>query len=119
MKMRRIGIALLAVSVSGAAAAQSVSGVYSVEGRNFDGSRYRGTAEISVTSKNTCRIRWSVGSQSEGICMRNGAVLAASYGQGSTAGLVIYNIRPDGRLEGLWTMADRDGVGTETLTPQD
>ena len=110
--------ALLAVAATGAFA-QSVSGRYMVEGRNFDGSRYRGTAEILVTSKNTCRIVWNTGSTFQGICMRNGTVFAASYGQDGTAGLVIYEIRPDGRMEGLWTVADSDGVGTETLLPMD
>ncbi len=119
MMLRRLGIALAFACMPMAASAQSVSGRYTVEGRNFDGSRYRGVVEIIVTSNNTCRIVWNTGSTSEGICMRNGSVLAASYGQGNTTGLVIYEIRPDGRLEGLWTMADRDGVGTETLIPMD
>jgi len=114
----RLALALCFSGFAFAATAQDVSGRYTVEGRNFDGSRYRGSAEISVTSKNTCRIRWNTGSVSEGICMRNGSVFAASYGQKGVAGLVIYEIRPDGRMEGLWTMADQNGVGTETLTPQ-
>lgn len=116
---RTTGVAALFAVAATAAVAQSVSGRYTVEGRNFDGSRYRGTAEIEVTSKNTCRIVWNTGSTFQGICMRNGTVFAASYGQGGTAGLVIYEIRPDGRMEGLWTVADRDGVGTETLLPVD
>ena len=118
MRLRRSGLAAILVSVPLAAAAQDVSGRYTVEGRNFDGSRYRGVAEIMVTSKNTCRIVWNTGSTSEGICMRNGKTFAATYGSGSTTGLVIYEIRPDGRMEGLWTMADREGVGTEALIPQ-
>ena len=117
--MLRLGLTLAFGLMASGAVAQSVSGRYTVEGRNFDGSRYRGVAEIMVTSKNTCRIMWNTGSMSEGICMRNGDVFAASYGQGDTAGLVIYQIRPDGRMEGLWTMADRDGVGTETLIPME
>jgi hypothetical protein len=118
MKLRRSGLAAILVSLPLAAVAQDVSGRYTVEGRNFDGSRYRGVAEIMVTSKNTCRIVWNTGSTSEGICMRNGKTFAATYGSGSTTGLVIYEIRPDGRMEGLWTMADREGVGTEALIPQ-
>ncbi|MCB1498650.1 MAG: hypothetical protein KDK07_02495 [Bauldia sp.] len=118
MNLKRLIVATaFSAALVHAASAQSVTGRYKVEGRNFDGSRYSGIAEITVTSKNTCRIVWSVGSASEGICMRNGTVFAASYGQGGTVGLVIYQIQPDGRMEGLWTMADRDGVGTETLTP--
>jgi hypothetical protein len=118
MKLRRWGLAAILVMLPLAVAAQDVSGRYTVEGRNFDGSRYRGVAEIMVTTKNTCRIVWNTGSTSEGICMRNGKTFAATYGSGSTTGLVIYEIRPDGRMEGLWTMADREGVGTETLIPQ-
>jgi hypothetical protein len=114
----RLVLASCFATIAFAVAAQDVSGRYTVEGRNFDGSRYRGTAEIAVTSKNTCRIRWNTGSVSEGICMRNGSIFAASYGQEGVVGLVIYEIRPDGRMEGLWTMADRDGVGTETLIPK-
>jgi hypothetical protein len=115
---RTVLVAGLTVATVAAAAAQDVSGRYTVEGRNFDGSRYRGTAEITVTSKNTCRIAWDTGSQSRGICMRNGNILAAAYTMGSASGLVIYEIRPDGRMDGLWTLADRDGVGTETLIPR-
>jgi hypothetical protein len=118
MKLLRWGLAAILVSLPLAAAAQDVSGRYTVEVRNFDGSRYRGVGEIMVTSKNTCRIVWNTGSTSEGICMRNGKTFAATYGSGSTTGLVIYEIRPDGRMEGLWTMADREGVGTEALIPQ-
>ena len=108
------------VSLPFAAAAQDVSGRYTVEGRNFDGSRYRGTSpRSSVTSKNTCRIAWNTGSS----VGRASACGTASPSRrptapGSTIGLVIYEIRPDGRIEGLWTIADQNGVGTETLIPQ-
>jgi hypothetical protein len=30
---------------------------------------------------------------------------------------VVYQMKPDGTLEGLWTIADQGGVGTEVLTP--
>jgi len=118
MKRWGLGLAALVVSLPLAAAAQDVSGRYTVEGRNFDGSRYRGKATITVTSKNTCRIEWNVGTVWKGICMRNGTNFAASYFAGNAVGLIIYDIRPDGRMEGLWTIADHDGVGTETLTPE-
>jgi hypothetical protein len=117
MKFCRSGFAAMLVMLPLAAAAQDVSGRYTVEGRNFDGSRYRGKATISVTSKNTCRIEWNVGTVWKGFCMRNGKSLAASYSAGQAVGLIIYEIRPDGRMEGLWTIADQNGVGTETLIP--
>ena len=101
-----------------AAAAQDIGGRYQVNGTNFDGSPYRGTAQIVVTSKNTCRIAWDTGSTATGICMRNGSSFSAAYTMGDVIGLVIYRLNSDGSLEGLWTIADQDGVGTEVLTPQ-
>ena len=89
-----------------------------VNGTHLAGSRYRGTAEIVVTTKNTCRITWDTGSTAEGICMRNSDAFAAAYSMGDAVGLVIYEVHADGSLEGLWTVADQEGVGTETLTPR-
>lgn len=96
----------------------NVGGRYQVIGKNFNGSSYSGTAEITVTSNNTCRIVWVTGSTtSRGICMRNGNSFAASYVLGSKIGLVIYEQKGDGTLDGLWTIADETGVGGERLVP--
>jgi hypothetical protein len=109
--------ACLAASVVGAAA-EGLGGTYQVSGKNFDGSSYSGTAEIVVTSNTTCRIRWVTGgTTSQGICMRNGSSVAASYRLGNSVGLVIYELKSDGSLEGLWTIADKSGLGSESLTP--
>jgi hypothetical protein len=97
---------------------ESVGGRYRVSGTNFDDSKYAGTAEITVTSNNTCRIEWVTGgTTSSGICMRNGTSFAAGYVLGDAIGLVIYEINDDGSLDGLWTIADQNGVGTERLVP--
>lgn len=112
-----IALSLLLVSV-GSAMAVDVGGRYAVDGTNFDGSRYGGTAEITLTSETTCNIAWETGSTARGICMRNGDTFAASYVMGEAIGLVIYSIESDGSLEGLWTVAGQDGVGTEILTPR-
>jgi hypothetical protein len=100
------------------AMAADVGGRYDVRGTNPDGSKYRGTARIEITSNTTCRITWNVGQESSGICMRNGIALAAGYTLGDNVGLVIYEIRDDGTLDGIWTVADEDGSGTELLIPQ-
>lgn len=98
--------------------AQSVGGRYQVIGRNFNGSAYSGTAEIVVTSNNTCRITWVTGgTSSRGICMRNGIAFSAGYVLNGKVGLVIYELKGDGTLDGLWTLADQDGVGGERLVP--
>ncbi len=114
--------AVIALGCAGAAYADAdnfTGGEYDVRGTNPDGSKYKGTAEITVTSNSTCRIVWQIGSdESDGICMRNGIALAASYILGKDVGLVIYEIRDDDTLDGLWTIADHDGIGTELLIPQ-
>jgi hypothetical protein len=110
--------AVVTVGMMATALAADIGGTYEVRGTNPDGSTYKGTAEITVTSKNTCRIVWNVGSESDGICMRNGIAFAASYVLGDNVGLVIYEVRDDGTLDGLWTVADKEGVGTELLIPQ-
>ncbi|MGO9005314.1 MAG: hypothetical protein ACLQIQ_18315 [Beijerinckiaceae bacterium] len=111
-------LALLAQSAGAWAA--DVGGRYNVTGTNFDGSAYTGTAEITVTSNSTCRIVWHIGASDwKGICMRVNGTLAAAYQYKNTIGLVHYDIKKDGVLDGVWTMADRDGAGTDVLTPQE
>lgn len=109
---------LLATVIATAATAQNVGGRYQVQGTNFNGSPYRGTATITLTSDTTCRIQWNVGTTADGICMRNGNAFSAAY-QMSTGrvGLVIYRIRDDGTLDGIWTLAGQDGSGREVLVP--
>jgi hypothetical protein len=114
-----LAAALLGTALATPAAAQSIGGVYDVLGTNFDGSQYRGTAEIVLTSQTTCVIRWVTGgSTSEGICMRNNDAFAAAYKLGNDVGLVVYKVNPDGSMQGLWTIAGQEGNGTEVLTPK-
>jgi hypothetical protein len=115
---RLFTLALLAAAAALPASAQSIGGVYRVEGTNPNGSRYGGQAQIRLTSDTTCEIAWTTGSTtSRGICMRNGDSFAAGYVLGNSTGLVIYRILPDGVLDGLWTIAGQNGNGTERLIP--
>lgn len=107
----------LVASVSLAQAAD-VGGKYTVAGTNFDGSKYSGEAEITVSSNTTCHIVWHTGgSTSKGICMRVNDVLVAGYEMSGEVGLVAYTIKSDGVLDGIWTVANKDGAGTDVLTP--
>jgi hypothetical protein len=100
------------------AQAQTIGGIYHVDGTNLDGSQYTGTARIDVTSSTTCRIEWDAGTSSSGICMVNQNAFAAAYVfENGTIGLVVYELMPNGTLDGVWTIADTAGAGTETLTP--
>jgi hypothetical protein len=99
------------------AAAQSIGGTYAVAGTNFDGSSYGGDATITLTSETTCTIHWETGgSSSDGICMRNDDAFSAGYVMGKAVGLVVYKVQEDGSLHGLWTIAGKEGNGTEVLT---
>jgi hypothetical protein len=112
------GAVVMGLACSGMAAAQDVGGRYLVQGTGFDGGAYAGEAQISVTSDVTCKIEWNTGGQySEGICMRSGNVLAAAYVISERAGMIIYTINADRSMQGQWTIAGMDGVGTETLYP--
>lgn len=106
------------VAMATVAQAQSVGGRYAVDGTKLDGSPYKGEAEITLTSETTCNIVWITGStESSGICSRNDDAFAAGYVMGEAVGLVIYKIQEDGSLQGLWTIAGKEGNGTEVLTP--
>ncbi len=120
--MKSIVTTLAALSIAAClatpAAAQNLGGRYQVIGKNFNGSPYSGTAQITLTSNNTCRIVWVTGSTtSTGICMRNANAFSAGYVLNGKVGLVIYEMKGDGTLDGLWTIADQSGVGAERLVP--
>lgn len=107
-----VGLVMLAAP----AAAQDVGGRYVVNGTTLNGGTYSGEAEITPTSAVTCQIVWNTGGQiSKGICMRQGNVFSAAYSVDGQVGMVIYGINPDGSMQGTWTVAGMNGVGTEAL----
>ena len=116
--MKRI-LSLMALLLSAQiAGAQDLAGCYLVSGTNLDGSPYSGEAVITLSSDVTCEIVWTTGgTTSTGICMRDSNAFAAAYELNGAVGLVIYLIQPDGTLNGTWTVAGVNAVGTEVLTP--
>ena len=114
-----IAAALLAGS-SAMVAGQELTGIYTVAGKNPDGSNYNGTATIAGTAGGVCGITWTIGSgqSSQAFCMRQGEVLGAAYVIGDSIGLVIYRLGADGVLDGTWSIAGQEGIGEERLTPQ-
>jgi hypothetical protein len=116
--MRKILLlSAFAAASLGVAQAQTVGGRYEVIGANADGSTYRGEAQIVVTPQNTCRISWSAAVVSEGICMRYANNFTAAYALKGKIALAMYHVMQDGSMQGLWTVADSQGVGRETLVP--
>ena len=119
LKTLALAASIVAFASAASAAEGDVGGSYDVLGKNPDGSEYKGTAVIQVTTENTRRITWQTGSStSSGICMRNGNAFAAGYQLGTAVGLIIYELKDDGSMVGNWTIADQAGVGSEVLTPQ-
>ena len=118
--MRKLLLSLAVLGLAAVpAAAQSIGGTYTVAGTNFDGSKYGGEATITLTSETTCTIHWETGgTSSDGICMRNDNAFSAGYVMGKEIGLVVYKVEDDGSLHGLWTIAGKNGSGTEVLTPK-
>jgi hypothetical protein len=103
------------------AAAQEIGGRYAVEGQNPGGrGTYRGTAEISGTRGGNCQIRWALENTppSSGFCLRQDNVLAVSYRLRNSLGLVIYQLQPDGSLDGVWSISGEEGLGRERLVPR-
>ena len=119
MKLKAIRIAPLALlALVSTASAAEIGGRYTVVGTNLDGSKYSGAVDITIASDTRCTIVWTTGGQTlPGICMRAPGAFAAAFGTGGGAGLVLYKILPDGTLDGLWTVANKQGVGTDVLTP--
>jgi hypothetical protein len=85
-------------------------GRYRVRGRNPNGSRYSGIAEIRDRGDRVV-IEWQVASKGyRGIGTLDGNVLTVDWGAATP---VVYALASDGSLRGLWN----SGRGEEVLTP--
>ena len=86
-------------------------GRYRVDGRNPNGSAYRGTLTM-LNQGGQYSLQWQVGASTySGTGTLEGNVLTVEWG-GATP--VIYALAADGTLRGLWA----GGAGEEVLTPQ-
>jgi hypothetical protein len=114
--LKLAGLAMLALTMP--ASAQSIGGNYTVAGTNATGPSYTGSAEIAFTA-DECTVNWTIGDgQATGICLVADGVLATSYLSGDALTLVLYQVQPDGVLNGVWSVAGMAGTGTEVLTPK-
>lgn len=88
----------------------SLQGSYAVEGRNPDGSTYKGRLQLRVQDGRAF-LRWEVGGSvylGEGTLA--GDILTVYWGQPDP---VVYVVRPDRTLEGTWAR----GRASEKLLP--
>jgi len=113
-----VACALVLVPLAPSLGQSSATRTYQVQGTNPNGSGYSGTVQVVQTGAQTYRVQWRVGGAPiPGIGMSAGNIFSAAYVLQGKAGLVIYQIMPNGVLQGQWSVADSNGVGTETWTP--
>ena len=65
------------------------------------------------------QFRWNAGSQYDGVGVQNGNIVAAAYTTGTDGkgcGVVDYDIRGDGALDGKWGYWGTNEAGTESAT---
>ena len=101
------------------AAAQRAGG-YTVEGSGPNGAdRYAGTLELISTGGQTWRVVWRIAGETiQGIGVSNGRTLSTGYNHGGLIGTALYEVQPNGVLEGIWTSGRDGGLGRERLTPR-
>jgi hypothetical protein len=91
-----------------AADANSFAGTWQItDARNFGGEPYRGRVEVRISDNGLARLSWSDPSgqqvaQSGMGFVRDGHLLAA-WGVQPDFGVMLYEIRDNGTLEGVWT----------------
>lgn len=112
-------VAAAAMALVGTAAMADPVGRYTVRGTNpGSGSGYSGQVAVSKTG-DTYRIVWNVGGQTyTGTGIGSDDFLAVSYRSGNETGLALYNRKPDGVWQGIWTYAGGNRIGTDTWTPR-
>ncbi|WP_322864999.1 hypothetical protein U5922_001575 [Aquicoccus sp. G2-2] len=104
MMTRRFSIAVimagLAMPVWAGGIPQDISGTYQAQGRNPDGSTYRGHVSVRQGAGGGVAFAWVVGKQSyAGTGTREGRVVSVNWGDKFP---VIYVIMPNGALHGTW-----------------
>jgi hypothetical protein len=108
-------IAPLAVATflvfAGDASAQ-VTGRYTVDGQNPNGSQYQGTASVERTG-DTYRVTWTVGdARFIGTGIGSDDALAITYRSGNNTGVALL-FREGGETRVVWTYAGGTTVGAE------
>ncbi len=99
-----------ATTMPAQATAAQLGGHYAVQGRNPDGTPYRGKAIVAVRGDGRYDFLWYIGGLQRGIGTLAGTTLTVDFGDTFPA---VYELRTDGSLQGTWA----DGRASEELTP--
>jgi hypothetical protein len=108
-----VSLALLATAaLPQSAIPLDVSGEYTVEGRNIDGSAYSGSLRLTQTGQDVVG-EWQIASDSfRGAGPLDGRILTLNWQPGQPP--VIYVVMPDGALYGTWA----EGKALERALPR-
>ena len=101
-----------------AAPAPNIAGKYNVVGSNPNGGNYKGTLEV-IARGDVYQFRWNAGTQYDGVGIQNANIVAVAYANGSEGkgcGVVDYDIKDDGALDGKWGYWGVNEAGTESAT---
>ncbi|MDU8911115.1 hypothetical protein [Aestuariicoccus sp. MJ-SS9] len=99
MPFRPLAATAACLLYAGAALAQTLTGLYTVDGRNPDGSSYSGQM-VLTDAGDRITVNWTVGNQSySGTGTLDGRVIEIDWG---SADPVVYVIMPNGNLHGTW-----------------
>jgi len=91
-----------------------LTGEYDATGKNPSGTQYK--AKLTVESAgNLYHFVWS--NNTDGVGIKRGDNVAVGIG-GTRCGFVMYEVQPDGTLDGMWGGGGSDKTGTERATKQ-
>ena len=95
-----------------------VAGKYNIVGTNTGGGSYKGTLEV-LAHGDVYQFRWNAGTQYDGVGVANGNVVAAAFANGTNGkgcGVIDYDIKGDGTLDGKWGYWGVNDSGSEKAT---
>lgn len=114
--MKACALSILTVALA-AAAFGDVVGDYAGRGTN-PGGKGSYTCDVIITkSGDVYGVQWyfdgSLGY--EGVGIMKGGLFCVGYSSGGSYGVVVYDVKADGTLEGVWTTPGFEDLGSETL----
>jgi hypothetical protein len=115
-RMRAYALLILTCALA-ATAFGDVVGDYAGRGTN-PGGEGSYTCDVKITkSGDVYGVQWyfdgSLGY--EGVGIMKGGLFCVGYASGGGYGVVVYDVKTDGTLEGVWTTPGSEDLGSETL----
>lgn len=114
-----VGFMLLATAYA-FGQSREIAGTYAMVGTNPGGmGEYRGEVAV-VQTGDVYQVGWTIAGQRHvGTGVLNGDVFSVVYQpEGEQAGIAVYELQPDGSLDGVWTGLGGQALGVERWVPQ-